>query len=250
MVERKLTPAQEQARLQAASSCPECKAIWASFSDDFCDSHTESGWTKLNASKAAPKKKSAIKEGKVSAVAPSAKSKSRQSNKSKSNKWKKRIRVTAITTAVLGGLWWYGNTLEPEETSKQASSASETTPPPVDTTAAEVEDLSWVPNGMQVLAGSEDVAFRYVNPPELDCPKIYRRGKCVGVELVTRDDCGALFAYLRWKDFGGFDVPYDGDTDSKGVTNHRAGVRLKLVFQVQDDLDAIRSGRLDSVDCL
>lgn len=149
-----------------------------------------------------------------------------------------------------GGLVWYGNTLEPEETSKQASSASETTPPPVDTTAAEVEDLSWVPNGMQVLAGSEDVAFRYVNPPELDCPKIYSRGKCVGVELVTRDDCGALFAYLRWKDFGGFDVPYDGDTDSKGVTNHRAGVRLKLVFQVQDDLDAIRSGRLDSVDCL
>jgi hypothetical protein len=149
-------------------------------------------------------------------------------------------------------IFWYryGNTLEPENTSNEQGSASEQSSAPARTTVVEEPDSSWVPAGMQVLGGSEDVAFRYLGQSELDCLEVYSRGKCVGVELVTKDDCRTLFAYLRWKDFGGYDRPFDATTDSKGVTNHRAGVRLRLFFETQDDLDAIRTGRLDSVDCL
>lgn len=249
MTARKLTPAQEQARLQAASSCSDCKEIWDSFSDEFCDSHSVSGWREQNPAKTSPTKDRKIAKGESSSTTHAAKSKPQTSKASTKGKWPKRIRITVITVAVLGGLSWYGNTLEPEDTANEKGSTSEQTSAPIRTTVVEEPDLSWVPTGMQVLGGSEDVAFRYLGQSELDCLEVYSRGKCVGVELVTRDDCRILFAYLRWKDFGGYERPYDATTDSKGVTNHRAGVRLRLFFETQDDLDAIRTGRLDSVDC-
>ena len=252
MTARKLTPAQEQARLRAAGSCPDCKAIWASFSNEFCDSHSESAWRERGSSKSSLSEDRKVAKAQSSSKTQAGKSKPWQSKASTKGKWLGRIRATLITMAVLGGcggLAWYGNTLEPENTSNEQGSASKQTSAPARTTVVEEPDLSWVPAGMQVLGGSEDVAFRYLDQSELDCLEVYSRGKCVGVELVTKDDCRTLFAYLRWKDFGGYDVPYDATTDSKGVTNHRAGVRLRLFFEIQDDLDAIRTGRLDSVDC-
>lgn len=252
MTARKLTPAQEQARLQAASHCPDCKEIWDSFSDEFCDSHSESGWRERSSSKSSLSEDRKAAKVKSSSTTRAAKSKPPQSKARTERKWLKRIRTTVVAMAVLGGcggLVWYGNTLEPENISNEQGSASGQTSAAARTTDVEEPDLSWVPAGMQVLGGSEDVAFRYLGQSELDCLEVYSRGKCVGVELVTKDDCRTLFAYLRWKDFGGYDVPYDATTDSKGVTNHRAGVRLRLFFEIQDDLDAIRTGRLDSVDC-
>jgi hypothetical protein len=250
MTARKLTPAQEQARLQAASRCPDCKAIWDSFPDEFCDSHSESAWRERSSSKSSLSEDRKAAKAQSSSTTQAEKSKPRQSKASTKAKWPRRIRAIVITMAVLGGLYWYGNTLEPENTSNEQGSASEQSSAPARTTVVEEPDLSWVPAGMQVLGGSEDVAFRYLGQSELDCLEVYSRGKCVGVELVTKDDCRTLFAYLRWKDFGGYDRPFDATTDSKGVTNHRAGVRLRLFFETQDDLDAIRTGRLDSVDCL
>jgi hypothetical protein len=227
MTERKLTPKQEQARLQAASNCGDCKRIWDSFSDDFCDAHSVAGWQGLSPAKDA---------------SPEA---TKKSENGRPSKLVRRVRVGVIVGAVFGGLYWYGSTLEPEGEVGDDNKAAVATEF-VETTV--VDDTSWVPTGMTLVDGSDEVAFRYLSRTEMDCST--GGITCLGVEIVTKTDCRNLFAYLQWKDFGGYDVPFDSSTDSKGVPNHRAGARLQLVFQRSDPLGAITSGRIDSVDCL
>ena len=244
MTERKLTPKQEQARLQAASSCANCKKIWDSFSDDFCDAHSVAGWqgSSLAGSATDRKRKSSASNSPAKKSAPAA---SKKSEKDESSKWLRRTRITLIVAAIVGGLSWCGSKLEPVDQVGDENEAAGTTEF-VETTVA--VDTSWVPAGMNLVDGSDEVAFRYLSRAEVDCST--GGVTCLGVEIVTKTDCRNLFAYLQWKDFGGYDVPFDSSTDSKGVPNHRAGARLQLVFLRSDPLGAITSGRLDSVDCL
>lgn len=44
MVDQIPTRIEEQARLRAAASCQNCKKIWASFLDDYCQVHSVSAW--------------------------------------------------------------------------------------------------------------------------------------------------------------------------------------------------------------
>ena len=44
MPKRELTNCEDQSRLAAASRCPECKKIWATYSNRFCSVHSKAGW--------------------------------------------------------------------------------------------------------------------------------------------------------------------------------------------------------------
>ena len=46
MPDKPLSPIEEEARLTEAANCPDCKRIWAYYSNEFCTRHSVAGWSK------------------------------------------------------------------------------------------------------------------------------------------------------------------------------------------------------------